>query len=147
MRFPKLTPTIGCMDTDNFSWQSEVRDYECDMQGIVNNAVYQNYLEHARHLFLKNIGIDFAEVTLRGIYFIVTRIEIDYKYPLRAGNRFSVTAEIERVSRVRFAFLQEITCLDNDKLCIKARVMAAAMNREGRPIYPRELEELFPGMH
>ena len=135
------------MDTDNFSWQSEVRDYECDMQGIVNNAVYQNYLEHARHLFLKNIGIDFAEVTLRGIYFIVTRIEIDDKYPLRAGNRFSVTAEIERVSRVRFAFLQEITCRDNDKLCIKARVMESAMNREGRPIYPRELEDLFPGMH
>ncbi len=21
----------------------EVRDYECDMQGIVNNAIYQNY--------------------------------------------------------------------------------------------------------
>lgn len=132
------------MESDKFSWESEVRDYECDMQGIVNNAVYQNYLEHARHQYLKTIGIDFSEVTERGIYFIVTRIEIDYKFPLRAGNRFSVTASIERVTRVRFAFVQEITCLDNDKLCIKARVMAAAMNREGRPIYPRELEKLVP---
>ena len=50
--------------TDNFRYrlQFEVRDYECDLQGIVNNAVYQNYLEHARHQLLKSIGVDFAEV-------------------------------------------------------------------------------------
>ena len=34
----------------------EVRDYECDLQGIVNNAEYQHYLEHARHQFLRSVG-------------------------------------------------------------------------------------------
>ena len=29
-----------------------VRDYECDLQGIVNNANYQHYTEHTRHMFL-----------------------------------------------------------------------------------------------
>jgi len=132
------------MENSMFSWESEVRDYECDMQGIVNNSVYQNYLEHARHVFLRSKGIDFAEVTELGIYFILTRIEIDYKYPLRGDNRFRVDLNMERVTRVRFAFNQEITCLENDKLSIKARVMAAAMNPEGRPIYPRVLESLLP---
>lgn len=132
------------MQDPMFSWQSEVRDYECDMQGIVNNSVYQNYLEHARHLFLRSKGIDFAEATGKGVYFILTRIEIDYKFPLRGGNRFRVDLRMERVSRVRFAFLQEIHCVDNDKLCIAAKVMAAAMNPEGRPIYPRELEKILP---
>ena len=132
------------MEDSMFNWQSEVRDYECDMQGIVNNSVYQNYLEHARHLFLRSRGIDFAEATEKGVYFILTRIEIDYKYPLRGGNRFRVDLRMERVTRVRFAFIQEITCIDNDKLCIRAKVFAAAMNPQGKPIYPRELEKLFP---
>ena len=44
----------------------QVRDYECDQQAVVNNAVYQNYLEHARHEFLRSRGIDFAEVTASG---------------------------------------------------------------------------------
>ena len=39
----------------------KVRDYECDLQGIVNNANYQHYLEHARHEFLLSLGVSFAQ--------------------------------------------------------------------------------------
>jgi len=134
------------MENIMFSWDSEVRDYECDQQGIVNNAHYQHYLEHARHLYLKSRGIDFAEVTARGIYLIVTRIEIDYKYPLRGMEGFRVNLRLERLSRIRFVFEQEIESRPTGKLCIKARVFTAAMNDKGRPMLPRELEDLLPAV-
>ena len=35
-----------------YELKMKVRDYECDLQGIVNNANYQHYLEHTRHEFL-----------------------------------------------------------------------------------------------
>ena len=50
-----------------FSMEFDVRDYECDMQGVVNNSVYQNYLEHTRHKYLQEIGLDFAMLTEKGI--------------------------------------------------------------------------------
>ena len=55
------------MEQNCFTLELAVRDYECDLQGVVNNAVYQNYLEHARHEYLKSIGIDFAALTAQGI--------------------------------------------------------------------------------
>lgn len=43
-----------------YELEMKVRDYECDLQGIVNNANYQHYLEHTRHEFLISVGISFA---------------------------------------------------------------------------------------
>lgn len=48
------------------SLEMSVRDYECDIQGIVNNGVYFNYFEHARHWYLHQIGIDFAGLARQG---------------------------------------------------------------------------------
>ena len=32
-----------------FTTRMQVRDYECDIEGIVNNANYLHYAEHTRH--------------------------------------------------------------------------------------------------
>ena len=73
------------MENQIFNIELEVRDYECDMEGIVNNAVYMNYLEHARHGFIKQTGLNFADLIQKGIQLVVIRIEADYLYPLRSG--------------------------------------------------------------
>ena len=39
-----------------YELEMKVRDYECDLQGIVNNANYQHYLEHTRHEFLTSVA-------------------------------------------------------------------------------------------
>ena len=123
--------------------EMEVRDYECDIEGIVNNAVYLNYLEHARHVYIKQKGFTFAALTQKGIHLVVTRIEADYLYPLRSGDKFYVTASLERVSKLRFGFLQDIFRLPDEKPILKAKVIGTSLNAEGKPKYFEELETLY----
>ncbi len=131
------------MERYRFVLDLDVRDYECDLQGIVNNAVYQNYLEHARHRFLKDIGIDFASLTERGINLVVVRAEIDYLHPLRSGDAFWVGLNMGRISRIRFGFLQDVYRRPDDKPIVRAKIIGTALNEGGRPRLPKEIEDLL----
>lgn len=70
--------------------EMKVRDYECDLQGVVNNANYQRYMEHARHEFLETLGDNFSRMHDNGYDAMVARVEIDYKKSLRSGDHFFV---------------------------------------------------------
>jgi len=131
------------MSDSPFTVSLQVRDYECDLQGIVNNSVYQNYLEHARHLFLQHHGIDFAKLTEEGIFLVVTRVELDYKQSLRPGEWFDVSVSLSREGRIRWVFDQEITRKEDRKLILKGRVFGVSLNRRGRPENVAELESLL----
>lgn len=91
-----------------FEINFDVRDYECDLQGIVNNAVYQNYFEHTRHQHLKAVGLDFSDLHSRNIDPVVYRIEIDFKKPLKSGDSFISVSEISRERVLKFIFDQAI---------------------------------------
>jgi len=129
--------------TDMHTLELQVRDYECDLQAVVNNAVYQNYLEHARHELLRSRGIDFAEVTAAGINLIVVRAELDYRKSLVSGDLFSVRSQVRQVSKLRFEFLQDIYRLTDDMLMLNARIIGTALNQQGRPFAPALLQDLF----
>lgn len=121
-----------------FSLEFSVRDYECDIQGVVNNANYQHYLEHARHEFLISRGISFSELHKEGIDLIVVKVEIEYKYPLRSSDRFKVRLYVEREGNARIVFIQEILRIPDDKIIVLARVTGIA-TRNGRPVPPGNL--------
>jgi acyl-CoA thioester hydrolase len=129
--------------SDPIKIEMEVRDYECDMEGIVNNAVYMNYLEHARHAYIKQKGFTFAALTRKGIHLVVTRIEADYLSPLRSGDTFYVTASAEKISKLRFGFAQDIFKVEDNKPILKAKVIGTSLNAEGHPKYFEEIDGLF----
>ncbi len=120
----------------------EVRDYECDLQGVVNNAVYLHYLEHARHRWLEAVGLDFAALHARGIDLVAVRIEIDYKHPLRSHDRFVVRSSLRREGRLRIVIDQAIDRLPDNRLVARAKVVVACLE-QGRPSAPQEVFGVF----
>ena len=71
-----------------FETRMEVRDYECDIEGIVNNANYLHYTEHTRHRFLKHAGLSFARMHEKGVDAVVARMNLAFKTPLRCDDEF-----------------------------------------------------------
>ncbi len=120
-----------------------VRDYECDLQGVVNNAVYQNYLEHSRHEFLKTLGLDFAELARRRINLVVIRAELDYRRPLQSGDSFEVLTRMERISKLRFAFRQHIRLIPGQTPVLDALVTGTVLDERHRPCLPDEIAPLL----
>ncbi|UTW10690.1 acyl-CoA thioesterase [Marinobacterium rhizophilum] len=129
--------------TQPFRLEFQVRDYELDMQGIVNNGVYFNYLEHARHEYLQAKGVDFAALTRDGIHLVVIRSELDYKAPLKSGDRFAVEVTTERLGKIRFGFRQRVIRLADDKVMLEGLITGTALNERGRPYISPAIESLF----
>lgn len=104
-----------------FQLELKTRDYECDIQGVVNNANYQHYLEVTRHEFIDSIGVSFQSLHDQGIDVMVSKITINYRNSLRGGEQFISCLNLHRQG-VRYIFDQDIYRKSDNKLCIRAQV-------------------------
>lgn len=110
-----------CMKDYLFTMEMETRDYECDIQGVVNNANYLHYLEATRHCWLGERGVSFAEWHERGIDVVVSQISIKYRVPLKGREQFISCLNLRREG-ARFIFSQDIYRKSDMKLCVSAEV-------------------------
>ena len=112
-------------DQDVFTLEMQVRDYEIDYQGIVNNANYLHYLEHTRHEFCRQAGFTFGEMHARGIDPVLARVNIEYKVPLRIGDSFVSCLRMGRRGAA-FIFYQDIFKPDGTPV-LRAEVTVACV--------------------
>lgn len=129
-----------------FELTMKVRDYECDLQGIVNNANYQHYLEHTRHEFLHATGVGFAHLHDEGIDPVVARINMAFKTPLKSGDEF-VSKLYLRKEGIKYVFHQDIFRLPDGKVSLRATVETVCLI-DGRLSDSPLFDQLFaPYLH
>lgn len=104
-----------------YETRMEVRDYECDIEGIVNNAQYVHYCEHTRHLFLKQCGLSFAEMHQRGVDAVVARMQLQYKAPLRPDDEFRSLLSLTKEG-IKYVFHHEFRRVSDDALCFRGNI-------------------------
>lgn len=104
-----------------YELEMKVRDYECDLQGIVNNANYQHYLEHTRHEFLLQSGASFAALHEQGVDPVVARISMAFKTPLKSGDEFVSKLSLKKEG-IKYVFYQDIFRKSDGKVVLKGVV-------------------------
>lgn len=124
-----------------FETKMMVRDYECDIEGIVNNANYLHYAEHTRHLFLQKCGLSFAEMHRRGIDAVVARMNLQFKTPLRCDDEFFSRLNISKEG-IKYVFHQDIYRASDNKICFRG-VIDLVCIVDGRLANSPEYDEAF----
>lgn len=119
----------------------KVRDYECDLQGIVNNANYQHYLAHTRHEFLETRGVSFAELHQKGIDTVVARLTMAFKTPLACGDEWVSKLYLVKEG-IKYVFYQDIFRKSDMKLSVKASVEVVCIVN-GRLSASEEVDQLL----
>jgi len=109
----------------------EVRSYECDAYGHVNNAVYLNYLEVARHEYLKELDISIEELRAAGMGLLVARVSIDFRSPALPGDRLTILTTPLKRTRIGGILGQRI--VRSGTLVAEAQVTWVSVNARGRP--------------
>jgi len=99
----------------------KVRDYECDLQGVVNNSNYQRYMEHTRHEFLESLGENFGVMHDKGVDAFVSRVDIQFRASLRSGDSFISCLNISK-DGPKLVFHQDLYRASDQVLAAKGKV-------------------------
>jgi len=82
----------------------EVRVYyeDTDAGGTVYYANYLRYFERARVEYLRSRGVELKDLILRGVHFIVARVEVDFQAPAELGDILEVETKFCNFKKVSF---------------------------------------------
>jgi acyl-CoA thioester hydrolase len=120
-----------------------IRWRDMDAYGHVNNAVFLSYLEEARDEMVRRL---FARRDKEFDY-VVARVAIDFRRPLRQGDREVVaTCRVERVGRSSIR-TREILATRSGGVAAEAEAVLVSHDRASgtsRPLTPGEKAILAP---
>jgi acyl-CoA thioester hydrolase len=92
--------------------------HHTDCGGVVYYANYLKFFEEARTEFFQEKGISVKALIEEKTLFVVSRQEIEYKYPAFYGDTLTVNTLIDRTTPVRMEFSYEVRNQDNKVNCI-----------------------------
>jgi len=108
-----------------------VRYPECDPGGVAHHSVYPVWLEIARTELLRSQGVPYAKLEAQGIIFVVARLSIRYRRPVRYDDLLQIRTWLSESGRAKVDHAYEIRC--NGSVVADAQTTLVCVDRQGRP--------------
>jgi acyl-CoA thioester hydrolase len=108
------------------------------------HGAYVAWLEEGRVEALASVGLDYAELSSRGIEMPVVSLGIDYRLPLRHGDQVTLLSEVLPFKGVKLPWACRFMNID-DRLMAVARVELVLVGNQGGQVskvlrrYPEDL--------
>ena len=106
--------------------------HDTDCGGVVYYGNYLKFFEEARTLYMQEKGFSIPALMQRGLFFVVARQEVEYKYPVRYADEIEVSTKILEVSDIKIVF-ENIITNQNGRLCTKGKTTLVCVNTDGMP--------------
>lgn len=107
-----------------------VRYPEVDAMGYLHHSRFFQYFEMGRVELLRSMGISYADVERRGIFFVVVKVECRYRAAARYDEELTLTTRVTRQAHVRIDHAYELR--RGTTLLAEASTTIACVDREGR---------------
>ena len=104
---------------------------DTDAGGVVYHASYIRFFERGRTEFFSSIGHDPAGYHESGEYFVVSRVEIDYRKTAKLGDILTIESGIHELRGASVTIRQK--CLRQSVLVADALVTVAFIDKNGKP--------------
>ena len=106
--------------------------HDTDCGNVVYYANYLIFFEEARTLHMAEKGFSVPALMQRGLYFVVARQEVEYKFPVRYGDEIDVSTQVAEVSDIKIVF-EHVIKNQNGRLCTKGKTTLVCVNSSGMP--------------
>ena len=127
---------------DAFSIEKTIYYHDTDCGGVVYYANYLKYMEEARTEFFRSRGIELTELAESNIWFVVARVEIEYKSPARYQDKLRIFAKVEEARLSTIKFSHEIR--KGEKIVAKASTTLVCVGGNFRPTpLPEQVKTLI----
>lgn len=125
---------------EDFYIEKKIYYHDTDCGGVVYYANYLKYLEEARTEYLLSKGIELPKLAEKNIWFVVARVEIEYKSPARYQERLKIFTRVEEAKFSTIKFFQEVK--KNNITVVKAITTLICIGKDFKPIsLPEEVKK------
>jgi acyl-CoA thioester hydrolase len=140
-----MPPAHQCQTSQPWCLQRRVLPQHTDHAGVMWHGAYVAWLEEGRVEALARVGLDYAELSSRGLEMPVVSLGIDYRQPLRHGDQVTLLSEVLPFKGVKLPWACRFIDPD-DRLMAVARVELVLVGSQGGQLlkvlrrYPEDLE-------